>query len=108
MPIELDEADLLAKEPDKDGLKEIFMELEFRQLMDRIFRNLPQEPKPTDTSNKTDSQPDLFSQLDESNETIPIPSDKKDINLVEHQYHLLDTAKKINDLLIHDNLFRKK
>jgi DNA polymerase-1 len=104
----LDEAALLVKEPDKEGLKEIFRELEFRQLIDRIYRKVPQDQKPADINRKPKDQPDLFSQFEEENETSNGPSDKKNITLVNHQYHLMDSEEKIiklTDLLGKNSFF---
>ncbi len=46
VPIELDEKALLMEEPNKEALKELFAELEFRNLADRVFGTTPGSAAP--------------------------------------------------------------
>ena len=94
VPIELKMDELKREEPDEDELRRIFEELEFRSLIDRIFKS----EKKQATSEKP-SEPDLFgffateSTEESKNSSLTTLSD---LNL---DYQLLDTEDKIDDFL---------
>lgn len=116
VPIELDEKSLEIEEPNREALKELFTELEFRRLAQQILG----EDITTDTagtenaaskSKKTNpNQTDLFavdaSAEEKSNDTKmeeEVVTVYKTINDVKHNYQLIDTKEKrtqlISDLL---------
>ncbi len=116
VPIELDEKSLEIEEPNREALKELFTELEFRRLAQQILG----EDITTDTagtenaaskSKKTNpNQTDLFavdaSAEEKSNNTKTeeeVVTVYKTINDVKHNYQLIDTKEKrtqlISDLL---------
>lgn len=92
-PVELNEDRLLVEEPNADLIREVFTELEFRTLMQRILGETPapaetvKAPKPKDAN-----QMDLFGGGGEpTEEAVTI---YKTINDVEHNYILVDTPDK--------------
>ena len=94
VPITFEEENLKLKSPDKKALKEIFDELEFRAFAKRVFTDLSLETQ------KTITQPDLFSNFDDFN-TIEdeVVEDKKTIKTTTHQYHLVNNKSDINKLI---------
>ncbi len=105
-PIELDEEALVLEEPNKEAIKELFAELEFRTLAKRIFPEAPEAQRVPAPS----AQGDLFSQptadapraaaqteveIEEEEEMVPI----RTIHDVPHNYVLADDATKIGHLL---------
>lgn len=109
-PVEFHEEDFCVKEMNKEALKEIFTELEFRQLGRRILGDdfaLPAENTPG-------VQQDLFGNpvataapapkaapvvtADEETETVTA---EKNINNTPHQYHVATTAEEIDALIAH-------
>lgn len=89
-PTPLDEDALKLTEYNKESLKEIFNDLEFRQLAKRV---LGEEAGPE----KENGQGTLFS--NEEIETITIPSELKTINDIPHQYILVETEQMLGNLL---------
>lgn len=98
--------DYLVKDLDKDKVRELFKELEFRQLTSRV---LGEELTPPPAS-KSSAQVDLFSQPSasvQSPETTFIAEDEvpdpnavyQTIDQVEHQYFLVDTEAGRQELL---------
>jgi len=94
VPVEFHEENLRLSTPDKKALKEIFDELEFRAFAKRVFTDLSLETQ------KTNTQPDLFSNFDDFN-TIEDEEveDKKTIKNTPHQYHLITNKSDINTLI---------
>ncbi len=88
VPIVFDEEKLKRGEPDKQALKELFEELEFRNFAKRFFTFV----SPTD---KDIVQGNLFDkETDDNKNAIEI----KTIKNTPHQYHLVDTIEKAYEL----------
>lgn len=95
VPIDLNEKDLTRDEPDADILTEIFTELEFRNMAQRILGadiQITQEP-----TKKSTSQLDLFGgdsdeSENESTSEIAPETELKTIENTDHTYHLVDNA----------------
>lgn len=108
-PVELDEEKLAMKEPDKKALLEIFTELEFRAIAQKVLsediggsERLPSEkPKAKGDTAQQDlfSSPDLFNEPREAGAPEEVVKNFKTINDVEHTYELIDSIEKINELL---------
>jgi DNA polymerase I len=105
-PIELDEERLAIKEPNRDVLINVFRELEFRAIAQKVLgediggrEKLPAEkPRPQESQGNLFESPDLFSQAQE--DTVEaVKSDFKTINDVAHNYDLVDTPEKITALV---------
>ncbi|MGZ4049130.1 MAG: DNA polymerase I, partial [Bacteroidia bacterium] len=108
VPVEFDEKSLLMGEPNRDALKELFLELEFRRLAEQILggygtaatTETTEEIKSTaPKAKKTDpDQMDMFGQTDtevivELEET-EAPKNYQTISDVKHTYNLIDTKEK--------------
>ena len=104
-PIELDEARLAIKEPNREVLINVFRELEFRAIAQKVLgediggrEKLPAEkPKPADSQGNLFDSPDLFGQTEQLAE--PVQGNFKTINDVAHNYDLVDTPGKIDALV---------
>ncbi len=116
VPIELDEKSLEIEEPNKEALKELFTELEFRRLAQQILGeditvDTTEEEKTSAKSKKVNpNQTDLFA-VDSSAEEKPstteeLPSVFKTINDTAHNYLLIDSKEKRSELI--GNLLQQK
>jgi len=106
VPIELNEKALELEEPNKEALKELFTELEFRRLAQQILGEdiTATEPEPASPKTKktNPNQTDLFASGDETSNT-PTATDEtepteatvfKTIKDTAHNYILVDTKEK--------------
>ena len=111
-PIELDEEKLTIKEPNKPVLLEIFKELEFRAIAQKVVgediggkEKLPSEKRKPISKAAAAGQGDLFSAPEENTtyndptSSEPVPSNFKTIADVEHHYELVNTDEKISALI---------
>jgi len=95
VPVQFEEDKLKRQEPDKDQLKEIFNELEFRTLAKRIFTDLSPKQQQPDQENKI-PQNDLFSGTDEEF------FENDDLSAFDNSmqdYHLVDSKEKRMELI---------
>ena len=105
-PIELDAEKLALKEPNKAELLELFRELEFRAIAQKVLNEdiggserLPAEKA------KAPAQPDLFSSAEAAAPAAvaepeeAAPTVHKTIHEVPHTYELVDSVEKINALI---------
>lgn len=96
VPLEFEEEKLVLIDPDEPKVREIFEELEFKTTLRRLFSDGGNEPATTTAvSTKTKSrQPDpqlgLFGAAEEV-ATPKIFEEKKSLENIEHDYHLVDT-----------------
>lgn len=107
-PVDLDESKLVIKEPNKEVLRDIFKELEFRRIAQNILgediggnEKLAGETK---AAKAKDGQTDLFGSPDEPANSITeqspeAPEPFKTIRDIEHHYELVDTPEKIRQLI---------
>ena len=84
VPIEFDEEDLRLIEPDFNKLREIFLELEFRTLAEKILPTTTKVAPPPPAFD----QGTLFS-MDEQTQTEEVSGVHQDIRSTDHQYHLV-------------------
>lgn len=96
-PVELDEVALEISQPNVPFLKELFQDLEFRQLGARIFGESPAPATSTPTPSKP-ALPGLFDAVEGTDDTPP-PSTFKTINDVPHDYKLVSTAEERKALI---------
>jgi DNA polymerase-1 len=115
-PVEFDENALKLEEPNKEALKELFIELEFRRLAEQVLgetitvsttivekTKVSSKIKPTDAS-----QMDMFGtqtevtivEVEVAEEPVA-PTVYKTIKDVPHTYHLIDTKEKREQLIAH-------
>ena len=122
VPIEFEEEKLILEPPDKDRLKKLFDELEFRTFAQRVFTWLSVNPyagspEPHDKGNKITSLPETGKkQSDLANQQLSMFSNAQNpaivnlegidpsstFNTIEntpHTYHLADTSEKIKQLV---------
>jgi DNA polymerase I len=101
VPVDFDEEKLKVKAPDYVKLKELFDELEFRNLGKRFFQDAVQTdekivaaPKASDGS----FQGDLFNVVNDDGSVTKL-DEYENINTVAHKYTLIDSEEKEKDLL---------
>jgi DNA polymerase-1 len=107
VPIEFDEKTLIMEEPDKEALRELFTELEFRRLAQQVIGEditvSSPEPEKTKAVKKANpNQTDLFAVGDEEVSTDEVAEDVKNFKTileVSHSYQLIDTKEKRAALL---------
>ena len=98
VPVDFDEQSLQLEDPDKELLRDVFTELEFRALAKKVLEEeLPLgAPSPT-------GQQDLFGTMDthttETN-TEPQENSLNSIHNLDHQYTLCDTPEKRSELIL--------
>ncbi len=99
-PIEFSAEEFAKREPDEEGLKAIFKELEFKNLAERLFGKpaAPQQPQ--------FEQGTLFFEGGIETVAPPEPVHYETAKTTEHTYHLVDTVEKIKQLA--DNLLKQK
>jgi DNA polymerase I len=106
VPYEWTDEELILKEIDKDKTRELFKELEFRQLAQKLLgEDLPPANTPKKTS--TAKGPDLFSDFNEAESKTAITIDTEapegtTFNTIEntaHAYHLVETDLQIQNLV---------
>ncbi len=111
-PLEFDETALSLKDPNKEALRELFKELEFRNIAQKVLgediggnENTPTEKKYQPKA--SNGQTDLFSTAaffnDTANKTENLSEERspqfKTILDVPHQYHAANTTEKIQELV---------
>lgn len=95
VPIPFEASELKMTEPDKASVKQLFDELEFRNLARRIFQEQDETDKDTPKADSAATGDNLFSSAG-----IEIPEKNyEELNDVEHKYHLADTADKQRKLI---------
>ncbi|MCA0429924.1 MAG: DNA polymerase I [Bacteroidetes bacterium] len=106
-PINFEEEKLKLKEYNNDALLELFTELEFRNLAQRILsKDIPSNQNTSFKAKSNEGQTDLFSTANYFNNQANLNSEVeelkpvfKTINDVNHQYILVNTSEKLNLLL---------
>ncbi len=115
-PIDLDEAQLLLKEPNKDALRELFMELEFRRLAEQVLGekiagSTSNEEKPATSAQaqkaKAAGQTNMFDEAsDEGNDANEGQVEDSlsseiysTISTTTHNYELVDNKEKRSTLI---------
>ena len=114
VPVEFNEEELKAKEPDVPALMALFEELEFRTFAKRFLDDYKKShdglpviemptPKPADPEPSTDpptpsGQFDLFHQGGETDDLL-VFSDKESAKTVQHDYKLVETVADIKALV---------
>lgn len=93
--VELDEEALRRKPIDEEALRQIFNELEFRTLADRIFGKKQATAEPVQQA----QQISLFDAFDAASLPIEtVETDLKSVADIPHTYHLVDTEEAMWDL----------
>jgi DNA polymerase-1 len=93
-PVELDEKSLTINPPDRDKLRAVFTELEFKTLTRRVLgEDLGASAKPAAAAGSSD-QIDMFAGDDVAVAAATQTDDRKTLESAEHSYHFTDTAEK--------------
>ena len=98
VPVELDMDSLKRETPDEEKLRSIFEELEFRTLLERVFKS-DKKPLPKQTLEMNAFQGDLFGFFADDNTEEQKNSSLKRLEDMPYDYQLIDTEDKINDFL---------
>ena len=98
VPVELDMDSLKRETPDEEKLRSIFEELEFRTLLERVFK-ADKKPAAKPTPDKKSFQGDLFGFFADDNTEEQKNSSLKRLEDMPYDYQLIDTEDKINDFL---------
>lgn len=98
VPIELDMDSLKRETPDEEKLRSIFEELEFRTLLERVFKS-DKKPAAKPAPEKQALQDDLFGFFADDNTEEQKNSSLKRLEDTDYDYQLIDTEDKINDFL---------
>lgn len=98
-PVEFDEKALELENPDKEKLKEVFNELEFRNLTKRVLN----EELPAESTDTEPKQQSLFddSATDFSEEDAAPADELKNIRNTDHRYTVCDTPESRRELISH-------
>ena len=98
VPIELDLEALKRETPDEEKLRSIFEELEFRSLLDRVFKN-EKKPSTKPAQEKQPLQGDLFGFFADESTDEQKNSNLRRLEDIKYDYQLIDTEEKIDDFL---------
>ena len=98
VPFELDMDSLKREAPDEEKLRSIFEELEFRTLLERVFKS-DKKPAAKPAPEKQALQGDLFGFFADDNTEEQKNSSLKRLEDTDYDYQLIDTEDKINDFL---------
>src|SRR5690606_12462197 len=108
-PVEFDEEDLEMCAPDVEKVKEIFMELEFRQLLENFYRTFNLESEVVAKAKSVSEiavQQSLFGDADSESGEIPATAFFNEIDSYDHLYQL--TEGKMGRKLLLDKLLQQK
>lgn len=97
VPIDVDEETLIMEEPNKEALKEIFAELEFRTIAKKVLGEVPGPAPAAKSAGSSNGQMDMFSAAGEDVQTAESQYDT--IETVKHDYTLIDTKEKREALI---------
>ena len=92
VPMELNLDDLKIQEPNEDELRNIFEDLEFKTLIDRVLKKTQKSPK------KADLQLDLFAEFTTNGEESAENSSFASLKDTPHEYKLVDNEEEIKKL----------
>lgn len=94
VPLPLDMDALKRESPDEEELRKIFQELEFRTLLERIFKE-----KPKETPTATPGQGDLFGFFTPETTSEPEKTNLATLHTLNCNYQLVDNEEKLSQLL---------
>jgi DNA polymerase I len=92
VPIEISDEKLIMEPFDKDKLREIFTELEFRTLQKEMLGEQTSVPIPSSKSSAT--KYDLFNQPSDNEIEVEVTSNFENASTIRHEYNLVDTPEK--------------
>lgn len=99
-PIDLDEDGLLMEVPDKEKLKALFDELEFRTIATRILTGIDKKETPGESSAVRHTEPSSIQGSLFGDEAEPVPvKDRLTIDKVPHEYKLVGNEADLKKLV---------
>lgn len=99
VPVEVEISDLQRKPADREKLFDIFKELEFKTLIDRVGRRINAEEKPFITAQKpkqSDGTLSLFDDYELDNAAV-VSEPTQRVSLSDTDYELIDTPDKLHE-----------
>jgi DNA polymerase I len=103
VPIRLDMNSLVREQADEDTLRKIFEEMEFRTLMERIFKkeSSPASPIAGTLFNQENGpvQGNLFEEFTPDHTNEEKKSNLESLNSLSYDYQLIDTEEKKNEII---------
>ena len=97
-PTPFDEEALKVTEINKDAIREVFEELEFRQLIKRVLNEEPEVNTTSSPASNSNSVPDLFSS---AGEEVEIPTTPKNtLENVPHEYFMAASEQELQSLIL--------
>jgi DNA polymerase I len=98
-PVELNENELILEIPDREKLKALFDELEFKTVAAKILSEIDRKEPAKENAQTKPLQADLFQGSLFGDEAIPIPAEKVTIGKVSHSYHLVSDNESLKKLV---------
>jgi DNA polymerase-1 len=98
-PVELNEEDLVTEMPDREKLKDLFNELEFKTLATRILTGIDRKETGSRTEQGTEPGKDIFQGSLFGQEEDRWSADKLTIDKVQHLYKLIDNEEELKGLI---------
>ena len=92
VPVELNMKELKVSEPDNEKLRQLFTELEFKQLADKILK------KPQKLSTPANGQLDLFAEFPTDGGNLSENSSFESLKTVAHSYKLVENEEEMRKL----------
>ena len=92
VPVELNMDELKVSEPDNEKLRQLFTELEFKQLADKILK------KPQKLSTPANGQLDLFAEFPTDGGNLSENSNFESLKTVAHSYKLVENEEEMRKL----------
>ena len=103
VPIQLDMNSLVREQADEEALRKVFEELEFRTLMERIFKKesspSPSPAGPLFSQENSPIQGNLFEEFTPDTPTEEKKSNLESLNSLTYDYQLIDTESKRQEII---------
>ena len=99
VPVELKEEELVTEVPDKQKLKTLFDELEFRTVAARILNEIDKQPKPAESETREPLPESVQGSLFGEAATDPGSMPKSAFENVAHNYILITDIKELKELI---------
>lgn len=103
VPIQLNMDSLVREQADEDALRKIFEELEFRTLIERIFKKEPQplpfSAGPLFSQENGAVQGDLFAEITPNGQDVEKKSNLECLDTAKQDYQLIDTEEKRKEII---------
>jgi DNA polymerase-1 len=108
VPVDFDEEEFFYTQPNEEKLKELFDELEFRALAQRIFTDMQFKKTNVSVGKKgiTNSSSDLFASFGGETAEVFVETEKKSLYETEKNYTLIKSYNEVQDLV--ENLKHSK